>query len=128
MAYHKQLQLFSALAAATQFASTQGQTGSGSMLTTAVTSLLNTVSPISLSGVTVNCNNDLRASSCCWISGSTLTLSLATTRGNRCTDGSGSTTGKFVSISGSSSHTAIFSPDHDCFSNPITQTVTARLQ
>ncbi len=128
MAYHRLMQLSSALAAGAQYAFTKGQTDSGSTLTTEVKTFVNAVTAVSLSSVTATYNNGLSATSCYCVSGSGPTYSAAMTCGAACTDGSGSTAGKFISISGSFSYTALFSLDQVFFTNAFQQTVTVRLQ
>jgi len=128
MAYHRLMQLSSTLAAGAQYAFAQGQTESGSTLTTDVSAFVSAVTPITLASVTVKYNNSLSATSCYCVNGSPPTYSSAMTCGATCTDGSGSTAGKFVSIAGSFNYTAVFPGDQVFFSNPYTQTVTVRLQ
>jgi Flp pilus assembly protein TadG len=128
MAFHRQLQLSSALAAGAQYAFVHGQTETGSTLTTDVTNFVNAISPFTLTTVTSNYNNGLSTTSCYCVSGTTPTYSDTMTCGATCTDGSGSTAGKFVSISGKFTYTPLFSLDSAFFANPFTQTVTVRLQ
>jgi Flp pilus assembly protein TadG len=128
MAYHDQLQLSSALAAGAEYAFTKGQTESGSTLSTDVTNFVTSVSPISLTSVTASYNNGLSASSCYCVHGSTPSYTLSAACGTTCLDGSGSTSGKYISIFASFTYTAIFTADQVFFSGPFTQTVTARLQ
>jgi len=127
-AFHNQLQLSSTLAAAAQYAFTQGQSESGSTLTSDVAGFVNNVSPIKLSSATASYNHGLSASSCYCVDGSPPVYTGPVTCGAACTDGSGSTAGKYVSISGSFSYTPIFPLDQVFFGGAFTQTVTARLQ
>jgi Flp pilus assembly protein TadG len=127
-AYHYQLQLSSALAAAAQYAFTKGQTESGATLTSDVTGFVNNISPITLTSVTATYNNGLAASSCYCVDGSPPVYTGPLTCGAACTDTSGSTAGKYVSISGSFTYSPIFPLDQAFFGSPFTQTVTARLQ
>ncbi|MGD0108582.1 MAG: pilus assembly protein TadG-related protein [Rhodopila sp.] len=107
---------------------TQGQTESGSTLTTDVKTSVNVITPISLTTVTANHSNGLSSRSCYCIDGLPPARSAAMTCGATCTDGSGSTAGKFVSIAGSFTYMALFPGDQVFFSNPYTQTVTVRVQ
>jgi Flp pilus assembly protein TadG len=126
--YHDELQLTAALAAGAQYAFTQGQTESGSTLTSDVTSFINTVSTIPLSTLSATYNNGLSATSCYCVKGSPAVYTGPLTCGAACTDGSGSTAGRFITITGGFSYTAIFPLDQSFFSNPMSQTVTARVQ
>jgi len=127
VAYHDQLQLSSALASAADYAFTQGQTESGSTLTTDVTNFVNTVSSIPLSAASATYNNGGSATSCYCVTGSPPTYT-ETTCGATCTDGSGSTAGKYVSISASFSFTPLFPLQTVLFGNSYSQSVTVRLQ
>ncbi len=127
VAYHDQLQLSSALASAADYAFTQGQTESGATLTTDVTNFVRTVSPIPLSAVSATYNNGGSATSCYCVSGSPSTYT-QTTCGAACTDGSGSTAGKYISISASFSFTPLFPLQTVVFGNSYSQSVTVRLQ
>ncbi len=127
-AYHYQMQLSSALAAGAQYAFTKGQGESGTALTTDVTNFITSVSAVHLSSVTASYNNGQSATSCYCVSGSPAVYTGPLTCGTACTDGSGSTAGKYVSISGGFSYTAMFSVDQVFFANPLVQTVTVRLQ
>jgi Flp pilus assembly protein TadG len=128
IAYHYQMQVASALAAGAQYAFSQGQNESGSTLTNDVTSFVNKISPVTLSSVTASYNNGLDASSCYCVSGSPPAYTGPATCGSACSDGSGSTAGKYVSITGSFSYTPLFVLDQAFFSGAFSQTVTARLQ
>jgi Flp pilus assembly protein TadG len=127
-AYHRQLQLSAVLAAAGQYAFAQGQTESGTTLANDVTSFASTVTTVPLTAITASYNGGLSASSCYCISGANRTYSAAMTCGALCTDGSGSTAGKFITISGTITYSAMFSMDLLFFANPMSQTVTVRLQ
>jgi Flp pilus assembly protein TadG len=128
MAYHQQLQLAAAVSAGALYAFAQGQTESGTTLTTDVKNFVTAVSAVSLTSVTVKYNNGLVATSCYCVHASPPTYSAAMTCGATCTDGSGSTAGKFVSISAKITYTAKFPPDQAFFPNPFTRRVTVRLQ
>ncbi len=128
MVYHKQLQLSSALSAAAEYAFTLGQSESGTTLTSAVSSFLQTISPVSLSSVTVTYNGGLIASDYYCVTGSPPVFSGPFAAGAACTDGSGSTAGRYISITGNFTYTPIFKADSGMFPNPISQTVMVRLQ
>ena len=128
LAYHQQLQLSAAVSAGALYAFTQGQSVSGSTLTTDVKNFVNAVSAVSLTSVTVKYNNGLVAANCYCVHGATPTYSGALACGAACVDGSGSTAGKFVSISAVITYTAKFPPDQAFFPNPFTRSVTVRLQ
>jgi len=124
-AYHDQMQLSSAMAASAQYAFTQGQTETGSTLTSDVQNFAIAVSavPLTTSTVTVSYNNGLSGACYCVSSSGTYT---STTCGATC--GDGSTSGKFLSISANFTYSPMFTPDKVFFGNPISQSVTVRLQ
>jgi Flp pilus assembly protein TadG len=115
LAYHQQLQLASALSAGAEYAFTTGQTQSGAALTSAVTNFVQTVSAVHLSSLTASYNGNL-------------VYSGPYAAGAACTDGSGATAGKYVSIAASFSYTALFSFDQVFFPAPLSQSVIVRLQ
>jgi Flp pilus assembly protein TadG len=130
LAYHRVMQMSAALAAGAQYAFTKGQSESGSVLISDVQTFVNTVSAVSLTSVTAKYNNspdDTNVTSCYCVDGTTPTYTV-TPCSATCTDGSGSTAGKFVSVSGTFSYTAVFPFDRAFFTTPFTQTVTVRLQ
>jgi Flp pilus assembly protein TadG len=126
LAYLADAQLAAAVSAGAQYAFTQGQTESGSTLTSDVSSFVTAVSQVSLSALTVTNNNGLSATSCYCVTGATPTYTGPVSCGSTCTDGS--TAGKFVAISASFTYTPIFPADKVFFSTAKTQTITVRLQ
>jgi hypothetical protein len=128
MVYHKQLQLSAALAAGAVYAFTAGQTESGTALTGDVTNFVNTVSAVTLSSVSATYNGGLVASGYYCVKGSPPVYSGPYISGFPCLDGSGGTAGKYISISGSFTYTAIFKVDSKFFPSAFTQTVLVRLQ
>jgi Flp pilus assembly protein TadG len=124
--YMAQLQLSTALASGTEFAFAQGQSASGTALTTAVQSFVQTVSPVSLSTIAVSYNNGLGASNYYCVSGAPATYTLATSSTTACADGS--MPGKFVSISGSFTFSPLFAPDQFLLPSTVTQSVVVRVQ
>jgi Flp pilus assembly protein TadG len=138
MAYHDQLQMSSALSAGAEYAFTQGQTESGSTLDTDVQTFVNSIISTNLKNatatVTVYYNGasaDGVSTNCYCVNGSPPTYtSQGTTCGSSCSDASGSTGGKYVSINGSLTYTPMFSINTVFFAgiNPIKQTITVRLQ
>jgi Flp pilus assembly protein TadG len=127
MVYHQQLQLGSVLAAAAEYGFSQGQTLSGSTLTTAITTFISAVTPITLHTVSASYNNS-DASGCYCVSGSPAAFTGPLTCGATCTDGSGSTAGQYIVISASFSYAALFPPDQAMFASSYSQTVLARLK
>jgi Flp pilus assembly protein TadG len=126
-AYRGQTELASALAAGARYAFTQGQTESGSTLTTDVTNFVTKISAVPLSSVTTSYNNN-DPTNCYCVSGSPATFTAAACGSNCSTAAGGATAGQYVSISGSFSYTALFPLDQVFFGNPYTQAVTARLK
>ena len=126
--YHNQLQLSAALAAGAQFAFSAGQTESGATLPADVVNFVQAVSPVPLSSTSASYNNGLSATSSYCVKGYPAVFTGPFASGTACTDGSGSTAGRYVSISASFTYTAVFQPDQIFFSRPITQTVLTRLQ
>jgi Flp pilus assembly protein TadG len=127
-AYHDQLQLSAALAAGAQYAFTKGQTESSSALPGDVTSFVNSISAVTLTSVSASYNNGLSGSSCYCVKGSPAVYTGPLTCGSACTDGSGSTAGKYLSISASYAYTPMFSLDQAFLNSSFTQSVTVRLQ
>jgi hypothetical protein len=128
MVYHKQMQLSAALTAGAEYAFTTGQTESGTTLTTDVTNFVKTVSAVTLSSASASYNGGLIAADYYCVKGSPPTYSGPYVSGFLCVDGSGSTAGKYISISGSFTYTAIFAADQHFFPTAFTQTVLVRLQ
>jgi hypothetical protein len=126
--YHKQMQLSAALAAGAEYAFTAGQTETGAALTSDVTNFVNTVSAVTLSSVSASYNGGLIAADYYCVKGSPPAYSGPYVSGYPCADGSGSTAGKYISISGSFTYTAIFHADQHFFPTAFTQTVLVRLQ
>ncbi len=125
-AYHQQLQLSSTLAASAEYAFTQGQTDSGSTLETEVTSFASTVTGVSLTTITASYNNGGSATNCYCVTASPATYTQATC-GSTCSGNNG-TAGKFITITGSITYTALFTPNRVFFGSPMSQSVTVRLQ
>jgi Flp pilus assembly protein TadG len=128
LAYHQQLQLASALSAGAEYAFTTGQTQSGAALTSAVTNFVQTVSAVHLSSLTASYNGNLVAADYYCVQGTPAVYSGPYAAGAACTDGSGATAGKYVSIAASFSYTALFSFDQVFFPAPLSQSVIVRLQ
>jgi len=126
--YHKQLQLSAALQAGAEYAFTLGQSESGTTLTSAVTSFVQTISAVSLSSVTATYNGGLVAADYYCVTGSPPVFSGPFAAGAACTDGSGSTAGRYISITGNFTYTPMFKADDALFPHPISQTVMVRLQ
>jgi Flp pilus assembly protein TadG len=127
MVYHRQLQLGSVLAAAAEYGFTKGQTESGATLTTDITTFISAVSPITLTNVSASYNM-ADTTGCYCVKGSPYTFTGPATCGATCTDGSGSTAGQYLVISGAFSYTALFPPDQAMFASSYSQTVLARLK
>jgi Flp pilus assembly protein TadG len=127
-AYHSQLQLAAALAAGAQYAFSQGQIESGPTLVNDVTAFVSSVSAVKLASVSSNYNNGLSATSCYCLQGSPATYTGPLVCGASCTDGSGSTAGKYLSITASFSYTAFFSVDQSFFNSSVGQAVTVRVK
>jgi Flp pilus assembly protein TadG len=128
MMFHQELQLSSVLAAGAEYAFTQGQIDSGSTLTTEVTNFVQALSPLTLTSLTTSYNNGLNPSSSYCVVGSPATYSGPYASGSACPDGSGSTAGKFVTISASFTYAAMFKAEQTFFPKPFTQSVIVRLQ
>jgi len=128
LVYHKQMQLSAALAAGAAYSFTAGQTESGTVLTADVTNFVNTVSAVTLSSVSATYNGGMIAADYYCVKGSPPVYTGPYVSGYPCADGSGSTAGKYISISGSFTYTAIFTVDQRFFPAAFTQTVLVRLQ
>jgi Flp pilus assembly protein TadG len=128
IAYHRAIQLSEALTAGALYGFTQGQTESGSTLTSDVTSFVQSVSAVTLSSVTAAYNGGLAAASCYCVQGAALTFTGPVTCGSTCTDGSGSTAGKYLTITGTFTYTPMFPSDQMFFTSPLTQTVLVRVK
>lgn len=126
--YHKEMQLSAALAAGAEYAFTTGQTESGTTLTTDVSNFVNAVSAVTLSSVTSTYNGGLIAADYYCVKGSPAVYSGPYISGYPCTDGSGSTAGRYISISGSFAYTAIFKTDAKFLPTSFSQSVLVRLQ
>ncbi len=131
LAYHDQLQLSSALASGAQYGFAQGQTETGTTLTSDVTGFINKVSPIPLSSVTASYNNGLTGTTCYCVSGSPAAYTASASCGATCTDGSGNvlgTSGNYLSITGSFTYAPMFILQTVIFGTSYSQTVTVRLK
>jgi len=128
MVFHQELQLSSLLAAGSEYAFTQGQIDSGSTLTTEVTNFIQALSPLTLTSLTATYNNGLNPSSAYCVVGSPAVFSGPYASGSACPDGSGSTAGKFITISASFTYTAMFKAEQSFFPRPFVQSVIVRLQ
>lgn len=126
--YYRQLQMASALAAGAEYAFTKGQSETGATLTADVSNFVNTVSPVPATSSTASFNGGLSATSCYCVAGSPAVFTGPLTCGAACTDSSGSTAGKYISITGSFSYAAMFVLDQVLFPASLAQTVTVRLQ
>jgi Flp pilus assembly protein TadG len=125
LAYHQELQVDATLASAAEFAFTDGQTNTGSTLTSDITNFIGVISP-GLTASAVYNDNDTTVGDCYCVTGSPPSYTLASSCGAACSDGS--TSGKYVSITVSFTYTPLFAADKLFFSGPISQTVTQRLQ
>ncbi len=126
LVYHRQLQLSAVLGAGAEYAFTQGQSESGTTLTSDVTSFVQAISSISLSSVNASYNGGNAAGNYYCVSGSPAVFSGPYSSGASCTDGS--TAGKFISISASYTYTPLFSADTAFLPTTFTQSVIVRLQ
>jgi Flp pilus assembly protein TadG len=126
MIFHKQLQLSSALTAGGEYGFTAGQSETGTALTTDVVNFVKTIAGNTLSTVTASYNNGLVAADYYCISGSPAAFSGPYPAGTVCADGS--TAGKFLSITGAFTYTAMFGADQAFASKTFSQTVVVRLQ
>jgi Flp pilus assembly protein TadG len=126
LAFHRELQLSSVLTAGAEYAFTAGQTDSGTTLTTEVVNFVKALSGTTLSTVTATYNNGLVAADYYCVSGSPAVYTGPYATGTACADGS--TAGKFLSITGSFTYTAIFRADKAFFPSTYSQTVVVRLQ
>jgi Flp pilus assembly protein TadG len=124
--FHKQLQLSSALTSGAEYGFTQGQSESGTALTADVINFVQTLSGGTLSSVTATYNNGLVAADYYCVSGSPAVYTGPYAAGAACADGS--TAGKFLSITGTFTYTAMFKADKALFGNSFSQTVVVRLQ
>ena len=126
MIFHKQLQLSAALTSGAEYGFTQGQSEHGSALSADVINFVQTLSGNTLSSVTATYNNGLVAADYYCVSGSPAVYSGPYAAGAACADGS--TAGKFLSITGTFTYTAMFKADAAFFANSFSQTVFVRLQ
>lgn len=126
--FHKEMQLSAALAAGAEYAFTAGQTESGTALTTDVSNFVNTISAVTLSSVSSSYNGGLIAADYYCVKGSPPVYSGPFLSGYPCTDGSGSTAGRYISISGSFTYTPIFKTDSKFLPTTFSQSVLVRLQ
>jgi Flp pilus assembly protein TadG len=126
LVYHGKLALSAALESASEYAFNKGQSETGSALTTDVTSFLTAESSIALSAVSVNYYGGATSTSYYCVS----TAGVFTggyTQGASCSDGSGSTAGQYVTISGSFAYKAVFPVDTSFMPTSFSQTVIVRL-
>jgi Flp pilus assembly protein TadG len=126
MIFHKQLQLSSALTSGAEYGFTQGQSESGAALTADVINFVQTLSGGTLSSVTATYNNGLVATDYYCVSGLPAVYTGPYAAGTACADGS--IAGKFLSITGTFTYTAMFKADKAFFGNSFSQTVVVRLQ
>jgi Flp pilus assembly protein TadG len=139
MAYHDQLEVSSALSAGAEYAFTQGQTTSQTVQTldTNVQNFVTNVIGLNLKGasstVSVAYNNGLTSTSstlssasCYCVSGSPATYTASASCGAAC--GDGSTSGTWVSITGSFTYTPMFAGDSIFFPSALSQTIVVRLK
>jgi Flp pilus assembly protein TadG len=126
LVYHKQLQLSSTLASAAEYAMNKGQSETGSTLTTDVTTFVNTITPAALSALQVNYYGGTTATSYYCVS-TTGAFTANYTKGEACTDGSGSVAGQFITISASFAYSAVFPVDKAWLPKTYTQSVIVRL-
>ena len=129
MAYHRQLQLSATLAAGAEYAFSKGQNEVGTSLDNDVTTFVNAVTPVTLKALSVTYNNgDSSTTNCYCVDGATPAYTGPVTCGAACSDGSGSTAGKYLAISGTVSYSPLFSVDSVIFPTSFTQNVMVRLQ
>jgi Flp pilus assembly protein TadG len=126
MIFHRQLQLSSVLTAGGEYGFTQGQSESGTTLTTDVINFVQALSGSTLSSVTASYNNGLVAADYYCVSGSPATSPGPYAAGTACADGS--TAGKFLSVTGGFTYKPIFSGDQVFAAKSFSQTVVVRLQ
>jgi len=126
LAYHEELQLSSTLASAAEYAFNKGQAETGSALTGDVTSFVNAVSPVTLSSVSVTYYGGAASTSYYCVSAAGV-FTGSYTQGAACNDGSGSTAGQYITISGSFAYKAVFPTDKAFMPTSYTQTVIVRL-
>jgi len=126
LVFHDKLELTEALSAGAEYAFTKGQSETGSTLTTDVTGFVSKVSTVALSSVTATYYGGATSTSYyCVSAAGVFTGSYA--QGQACTDGSGSTAGQFVTISGSFAYKAVFPTDRPFLPGSYSQTVVVRL-
>ncbi len=126
--FQKELQLTSALASGAEYAFTQGQTESGGALTNDVSAFLQAISGVSLASVTVTYNGGLDANAYYCVTGFPAVFSGPYAAGSACSDGSGATAGKFITLQASFAYTPIFKQDKALMPTSYTQSVIVRLQ
>jgi Flp pilus assembly protein TadG len=126
LVYHKELQLSSTLSSAGEYAFNKGQSETGSTLTTDVTTFVTTITPTPLSALTITYYGGTTATSYYCVS-TTGALTANYTKGEACTDGSGSVAGQFITISGSFAYSAVFPVDSAWLPKTYTQAVIVRL-
>jgi len=126
LVYHEKLALSSALESAAEYAFNRGQSENGTALTTDVTAFLSAESSISLSSAAVNYYGGTTSTSYYCVS-ATGVFTGTYTQGASCSDGSGSTAGQYVTISGSFAYKAVFPTDKTFMPTSFSQTVIVRL-
>jgi Flp pilus assembly protein TadG len=126
LVFHNKLALASALASAAEYAFNKGQSETGSTLTSDVTAFLNAESEITLSAASVTYYGGATSTSYYCVS-TTGVFTGSYTQGEACSDGSGSTAGQFVAISGSFAFKAVFPTDKVFMPTSFSQTVIVRL-
>jgi Flp pilus assembly protein TadG len=126
LVYHQELQLSSTLSSAAEYAMNKGQSETGSTLTTDVTTFVTTITPAPLSAVTINYYGGTSSTSYYCVS-TTGAFTANYTKGEACTDGSGSVAGQYITISASFAYTAVFPVDKVWLPKSYTQSVIVRL-
>jgi Flp pilus assembly protein TadG len=124
--YHEKLQLASVLTAGAEYAFNKGQNETGSTLVNDVTAFVTAASPITLSAVSATYYGGATSTSYYCVS----TAGVFTgnyTKGQACTDNSGSVAGQFIAISGSFSYSPVFPVDSTFIPSAFPQTVIVRL-
>jgi Flp pilus assembly protein TadG len=126
LAFHKKLQLSSAILAGAEYAFNKGQSETGTTLQTDVTTFITAASPVTLSAVSATYYGGASSTSYYCVS-KTGVITGSYTQGAACTDGSGSVAGQYILLSGSVSYTAVFPTDKAFMPNTFTQSVFVRL-
>ena len=125
---HNRMQLSQTLTAAAQYAFHQGQSESGNTLSVDVKNFVTNTSPMTISSLSVSYNGGNSADSCYCVNGAAAVYTGPLLCGAACTDGSGATAGKFLSIAATISPTPFFALDRYFFPSLLGSSVTVRLK